>query len=85
MSAADLLTNRLRYLAGVEFSGTAAAVACETMASAADELVALRAELAALKARRCDGCAHYEHDAGCHRLVTLVRADFSCAAWTEKP
>ena len=24
-----------------------------------DELYALRAELSALKARRCDGCAHY--------------------------
>lgn len=50
------------------------------------------AELLALKARRCDGCAHW-HGAGdtpdhgwCLPLDGFVGApDFSCAAWTEKP
>ena len=57
-----------------------------------DELAAVRAELSALKARRCDGCAHW-HGAGdtpdhgwCLPLDGFVGApDFSCAAWTEKP
>lgn len=58
-----------------------------------EELIALRAELSALKARRCDGCAHaapkwryYPNDGlRCARLHADVPVDFSCAAWTEKP
>ena len=57
--------------------------------SALTELDALRAELSALKARRCDGCAHVaaEHPGRvrCGWLRVIVPVDFSCAAWTEKP
>jgi len=58
-----------------------------------EEITDLRAELSALKARRCDGCAHtapkwryYPNDGlRCVRLHADVPVDFSCAAWTEKP
>lgn len=58
-----------------------------------EEITDLRAELSALKARRCDGCAHtapkwryYPNDGlRCARLHADVPVDFSCAAWTEKP
>lgn len=53
---------------------------------------ALRAELSALKARRCDGCAHY-HPAGdtpdhgwCgHQPDFVTGPDFACNAWKAKP
>lgn len=58
-----------------------------------DAIEALSARLAALEARRCDGCAHaapkwryYPNDGlRCARLHADVPVDFSCAAWTEKP
>ena len=48
------------------------------------------AELAALKARRCDGCAHwFPIDFGvngCEAIFGLrTKADFACNAWTAKP
>lgn len=59
----------------------------------ASALETAAAELSALKARRCDGCAHtapkwryYPNDGlRCVRLHADVPVDFSCAAWTEKP
>lgn len=54
-----------------------------------DEARDASAELSALKAHRCDGCALYMNPtrlvARCERLYVDVTADFSCAAWTEKP
>lgn len=43
-------------------------------------------ELAALKARRCDGCKWWDRGQ-CLALSRLIetRADFSCAAWEPKP
>lgn len=66
------------------------------------------AELSALKARRCDGCAHWRDIkrvdlsapvaghcdlpgvpgqglAWSRHGSLITKADFSCAAWTEKP
>ena len=48
------------------------------------------AELAALKARRCDGCEHGEAptwpDSGlwCQAFAIHVAADHTCNAWTAK-
>lgn len=64
-----------------------------------EELIALRAELSALKARRCDGCAHWckwdlSDDGECGSdaynlngtdLAPTTEPGHSCAAWTEKP
>lgn len=64
----------------------------------AERLKLARAELAALKARRCDGCVHYGRcdlvarlDAPAMELDAdesaelLVDADHACNAWTPKP
>lgn len=61
-----------------------------------DELAAVRAELSALKARRCDGCAYFSLESKGQgecwsdvyettAALPLVFIDHSCAAWTEKP
>jgi len=54
-----------------------------------EEITDLRAELSALKARRCDGCACGGRPADgslvCDWLGIVVPVDHSCAAWTEKP
>ena len=61
-----------------------------------EELIALRAELSALKARRCDGCAYFSLESKGQgecwsdvyettAALPLVFIDHSCAAWTEKP
>lgn len=74
------MTARTGDVPAAEFNASQAAIN-ELM-----ELVAKQdVELAALKGRRCDGCAHYEADAGCHRLVALVRADFACNYWEAQP
>lgn len=61
----------------------------ESWGETREELIALRAELSALKARRCDGCACGGRPADgslvCDWLGIVVPVDHSCAAWTEKP
>lgn len=52
-----------------------------------DEIVELKATLAALQARRCDTCAHHSiGEAGGNRFCGLlltcrIKPDFYCQAW----
>lgn len=57
-----------------------------------ERILAAASEASALKARRCDGCAHsapkwryYPNDGlRCAHIHADVNPEFSCAAWTPK-
>lgn len=60
---------------------------------ALDQLIAARAELAALKARRCEGCAWWRCNekrptglvGSCGSLgASGIHADFACNAWRPR-